>query len=245
MNIKDLTGFNPKQLLEMRHRRDAYQRDYDSSVSGFGKHDSYAYQQDGGGNDEHHELDAPQPQQPDKKPELLYIFKYDVRPGEEQKAQEYGLTQTKNGNWVVKVYNLSKPKSYHYKVQAADSWMRSLKRAPGKRIWMTKDPHWDQLKQHYALADRKRMSESATAGATSAANIGTVVSPQLSPGKARGKKSYTGSVATGSGTKAPPQPKVVQPKKADGTAVNALDMKGKKGNLFGSQAESMSVIKRG
>ena len=88
------------------------------------------------------------------------------------------------------------------------------------------------------------VAESATAGATSAANIGTVVNPQLSPGKARGKKSYTGSMATGSGTKAPPQPKVVQPKKSDGTAVNALDMPGKKGNLFGSQAESMSTIKR-
>lgn len=32
-------------------RRDAYQRDYDSSVSGFGK-DSYAYRMDGGANDE-------------------------------------------------------------------------------------------------------------------------------------------------------------------------------------------------
>ena len=73
------------------------------------------------------------------------------------------------------------------------------------------------------------LSEDATAGATSAANIGTVVSPQLSPGKARGKKSYTGSVSTGSGTKAPPQPKVVQPKNSDGTAKNGLDM----GNVFG------------
>jgi hypothetical protein len=78
----------------------------------------------------------------------------------------------------------------------------------------------------------KSVSESATAGATMAANIGTVDAPQLSPGKARGKKSYTGSPTTGSGTKAPPQPVVKQPKKSDGTAVNALDMKG--ANLFGS-----------
>ena len=78
----------------------------------------------------------------------------------------------------------------------------------------------------------KSMQETATMGATNAANIGTVVSPQLSPGKARGKKSYTGSPTTGSGTKAPPQPVVKQPKKKDGTAVNALDMKG--ANLFGS-----------
>ena len=75
------------------------------------------------------------------------------------------------------------------------------------------------------------LDESATAGATSAANIGTVDAPQLSPGKARGKKSYLGSISTGSGTKAPPQPKVVQPKNPDGTAKNGLDMKG--ANLFG------------
>ena len=75
------------------------------------------------------------------------------------------------------------------------------------------------------------LGETATAGATSAANIGTVKNPHISPGKARGKKSYTGSVATGSGTKAPPQPKVVQPKTSAGTAVNGLDIKG--ASLFG------------
>jgi hypothetical protein len=85
----------------------------------------------------------------------------------------------------------------------------------------------------------KAISEEATAGATSAANIGTVDAPQLSPGKARGKKSYTGSPSTGSGTKAPPQPKVVQPKNADGTAKNGLDL----GNLFG-QAKESTVFKR-
>ena len=82
------------------------------------------------------------------------------------------------------------------------------------------------------------ISETASAGATSAANIGTVVNPHLSPGKARGKKSYTGSMSTGSGTKSPPQPKVVQPKKSDGTAVNGLDIKGT--SLFGG-----GTIKRG
>jgi len=66
--------------------------------------------------------------------------------------------------------------------------------------------------------------ESATAGATSSGNIATVVSPQLSPGKARGKKSYTGTPGK-SGTKAPPQPKV-----KDNTGKNALDMKA---NIFG------------
>ena len=34
------------------NKRDAYQRDYDSSVAGMGKRQSYAYQQDGGANDE-------------------------------------------------------------------------------------------------------------------------------------------------------------------------------------------------
>ncbi len=49
--------------------------------------------------------------------------------------------------------------------------------------------------------------ESATAGATSSANIGTVDAPHISPGKARGKKSYIGSPGK-SGTKAPAQPNV-------------------------------------
>lgn len=74
--------------------------------------------------------------------------------------------------------------------------------------------------------------ETATAGATSAGNIASVEAPHLSPGKARGKKSYTGSPGR-SGTKAPPQPKVVQPKTKAGTAKNALDMKS---NIFGSGA---------
>jgi hypothetical protein len=78
--------------------------------------------------------------------------------------------------------------------------------------------------------------ESATAGATSAGNIGTVVSPHLAIGKDRGKKSYTGSPGK-SGTKAPAVPKTVQKKQANGTAVNALDMKG---NIFGGG----SAIKR-
>jgi hypothetical protein len=72
---------------------------------------------------------------------------------------------------------------------------------------------------------QQNLEETATAGATSAANIGTVDAPHISPGKARGKTSYKGSPGK-SGTKAPPQPKVVQPKNADGTAKNGLDIKG-------------------
>lgn len=74
-----------------------------------------------------------------------------------------------------------------------------------------------------------QLEESATAGATSAANIGTVVSPHLAIGKRRGNKSYTGSPGK-SGTRSPKPPKIVQKKKKDGTATNALDMKG---NIFG------------
>ena len=72
--------------------------------------------------------------------------------------------------------------------------------------------------------------ESATAGATSSGNIATVVSPHIAIGKDLGKKSYTGSPGK-SGTKAPNVPKAKQAKNPDGTAKNALDMKG---NIFGS-----------
>jgi hypothetical protein len=70
----------------------------------------------------------------------------------------------------------------------------------------------------------------ATAGASTSAMMGTVPNPHISPGPARGKTSYIGSPTTGSGKKAPPQPKIKQPKKKDGTAVNALDIKA---NVFG------------
>jgi hypothetical protein len=73
------------------------------------------------------------------------------------------------------------------------------------------------------------LNETATAGATCAANIGTVVSPQLAIGKNKGKKSYTGAPGS-SGAKAPKPPKIVQPKTKSGTAVNALDMNN---SLFG------------
>jgi len=53
--------------------------------------------------------------------------------------------------------------------------------------------------------------ENATAGATMAANVGTVVSPHIAIGKDRGKKSYTGSPGK-SGTKAPSVPKLYKQK---------------------------------
>jgi hypothetical protein len=75
----------------------------------------------------------------------------------------------------------------------------------------------------------REIFESATAGATSSGSIATVVSPHIAIGKDRGKKSYTGSPGK-SGTKAPDVPKAKQAKNPDGTAKNALDMKG---NIFG------------
>jgi len=87
---------------------------------------------------------------------------------------------------------------------------------------------------------KENVAETATAGATSSAMGGTLENPAaVTLGKAKGKKSYTGTPGH-SGTKAPPQPKVVQPKTADGTAKNGLDIKA---NIFG-QAKESAVIKR-
>lgn len=113
-------------------------------------------------------------------------------------------------------------------------WDAKMERVKKKAHSGDQETYYNPKTRKYGVRPKKKVDETATAGATSAANIGTVDAPQLSPGKSRGKKSYTGSVASGSGTKSPPQPKVVQPKTSSGTAVNALDMKGSKGNLFGS-----------
>jgi len=74
------------------------------------------------------------------------------------------------------------------------------------------------------------ISETATVGSTSAGSIAVSPNPHISPGSARGNKSYTGSIATGSGTKSPAQPKPKKQKPTD----NGLDSN----NLFGS------VVKR-
>ena len=73
------------------------------------------------------------------------------------------------------------------------------------------------------------ITEQATAGATSSGNISSVVSPHIAIGRDRFSKSYTGSPGV-SGTRAPRLPKITQPKRKDGTAVNALDIKT---NIFG------------
>ena len=77
---------------------------------------------------------------------------------------------------------------------------------------------------------QRRIKEQATAGATSAGNIASVVSPHIAIGKDRFSKSFTGSPGR-SGTKAPKLPKIVQPKNPNGTAKGAHALKGT--NIFG------------
>jgi hypothetical protein len=74
------------------------------------------------------------------------------------------------------------------------------------------------------------ISETATAGATSAGNIASVANPQVAIGADRFKKSYTGTPGV-SGTRAPRLPKITQPKNSDGTAKDAHALPGV--SLFG------------
>jgi hypothetical protein len=176
-------------LSEIRDRRDAYQRDYDSSISGFGRKDSLAYQQDGGANDEGW----------DREEEDSHDSPHDVHiDGRKWKTFD---SHNHASNVARKLQSKGKKATVH-----------------------------------------KSLAENATAGATSAGSIGTVVNPHHSPGKARGKKSYLGSPGSGSGTKAPPQPKVVQPKNKNGTAKNGIDIKS--ASIFGGPANESTVIKR-
>ena len=62
-------------------------------------------------------------------------------------------------------------------------------------------------------------------GPTAMCGDATVASPHIAVGPDRFKKSYTGSPGK-SGTKAPRLPKVVQPKKKDGTAKGAHALPG-------------------
>jgi hypothetical protein len=74
------------------------------------------------------------------------------------------------------------------------------------------------------------IKEQATAGATSAGNIATVVSPHVAIGADRFKKSYTGMPGR-SGTRAPRVPQAYTPKNANGTARGAHELTGT--SLFG------------
>ena len=82
----------PEQAMaEAGYKRDAYQRDYDNSVAGMGKRQSRAYQDDGGANDERHDLD----------PSDWYIvkdgkmFKVTVYPNQVQSAMSQGFSPSR------------------------------------------------------------------------------------------------------------------------------------------------------
>jgi len=74
------------------------------------------------------------------------------------------------------------------------------------------------------------ISETATAGATSSANIASIANPHVAIGADRFKKSYTGTPGV-SGTRAPRLPKIVQPKTSYGTVKGAHELPGV--SLFG------------
>jgi hypothetical protein len=190
-------------LSEVRDRRDAYQRDYDNSVAGMGKRQSYAYSQDGGANDEGDD-------------------KIDARiRAEYEKKKEY----EQSGKFWLKQKDTQEhiSDSFVGKAAANAAALELLKQQPELKGNLVITAYGPDEKQ-------ESVTESATAGATSAGNVATLgMNPKLSPGPARGKKSYIGRPGQ-SGTKAPPQPKVIQPKTKHGTAVNALDMKS---NIFG------------
>jgi hypothetical protein len=92
----------PTAQKESRYdRRDAYQRDYDSSVAGMGKRQSYAYQMDGGANDEG--WDKPEQERSYYKkssaPAKKGYYFYNVPADQTAKAEELGLFKTKSGKW--------------------------------------------------------------------------------------------------------------------------------------------------
>jgi hypothetical protein len=187
--------------LEEGFGRDAYQRDYDSSRTGFGR--------------QHREIDD--------EANLMYIYRDGrvkqrmISNHEERSAHQEGFRQTPED--ALRVHGIIRSKF-------------------DPKKWVQKQgAQWVQV---HPFGDTKDITETASAGATSASSIGTVDAPHISPGKSRGKKSYLGSFSTGSGTKSPAQPKVVQPKNKDGTAKNGLDVKA---SLFGQAKESV-VIKR-
>lgn len=190
-----MTDLDNQIVKEMRDRRDAYERDYDSSVSGMGRSTR--------------DWDEGNTEPPNNFAIYINGKKWKVFPGQGTYADDH-----REMAQLHRLQDMCRKKSE----QTGKKW--SVSRTG-------EEPTSEAI------------SETATAGATSAANIGTVDAPQLSPGKARGKRSYIGSPGK-SGTKAPPQPKVVQPKTSAGTAVNALDMKA---NVFG-QAKESAVIKR-
>jgi hypothetical protein len=130
-----------------------------------------------------------------------------------ERMDEMAMGELKNiANNVKKIYNMLQ------QGRQLDTWEYSY--------ITTANDHLTTVAEVVATSE---LEESASAGATSSANVGTVVSPQIAIGKKNiGNKGYTGSPGK-SGTKAPKPPKIVQRKNKDGTAKNGLD----EPNLFG------------
>jgi hypothetical protein len=143
MKINDLLG-------EGWNRRDAYQRDYDSSVSGFGRKNSLAYQLDGGANDEYVNGDEDEVQA--HRQYMARHHKPEPQPDEPHDVHIDG----------------KKWKTFGSK-RHAQNVARKLQ-GTGK----------------YATI-HKSIPESASAGATSSANIATVANPTVAKSKKKVK----------------------------------------------------------
>jgi len=167
----------------------------------------------------------------DDEANLMYIYRDGrvkqrmISNHEERSAHQEGFRQTPED--ALRSHGIVRSKYHHGK------WIQNQ---GGK--WVEVHPFG---KKEEPQSPDQEVTESATAGATSSANIGTVVSPHLAIGRRNiGNKSYTGSPGK-SGTKAPKLPKIVQPKNKDGTAKNALDIKGS--SLFGGPLKSKAKTK--
>jgi hypothetical protein len=134
---------NQQGVVEMRNRRESYQRDYDSSVAGMGKRDSYAYSQDGGGNDERHDLD----------PSEWYIvkdgkmFKVSVYPNQVQQAMEKGFSPSReeakakaNNESVLESDPLKNREEYAKQNKQGQVYKKTY---PGDKVGMSKSYAYD------------------------------------------------------------------------------------------------------
>ncbi len=170
MKIRDLLGASDL-TLEGHYRRPgsstAYDRDYRSSVSGMGKHDSLAYQLDGGANDEG--WDKEPYQHKDDKPVLKGYYFYDVPAGKEGLAAIYGVKKLKSGKWAKALYSTS-GRSYALQKNGADKEF-----GPGK-FWSPK---------------KESIAETATAGSTSSGNVGVGAVYKNKPAKSVKNKDGT------------------------------------------------------
>jgi hypothetical protein len=161
-----------------RDRRDAYQRDYDSSVSGMGKRQSRAYQDDGGANDERHDLD----------PSDWYVvkdgkmFKVSIYPNQEQEATARGYSRTREqararadadtrstdedmGAEVGKITKVDPATKKATLTKADGSSMEvdstALKPTPDGKMQMD-TPDADQLKMGTAVVSTEELADEAT-----------------------------------------------------------------------------------